>query len=306
MLNNINACLDSFLNVLQQLLQNAARATSTSAMSLDALSVAGGIGGGMAVPMSSSGSSSSSSSSRIPYAVPLNNLSLSGEFAARLRTELEAAAKKSFAAGKGGADPKSVAKIDVAFNEMGSMASSFRTALSSNLKQVAQTLEPSLRDISEGFANANFVLAEKDYALRQAQDEDAWTSKLIVAFDALLKPFSRALVPMCFEFLARTLCVSLAGRLERAILLKKYNALGALQLTREVHVVSQALIAACPSCRTDMARISQMCVALSVDRVVDIEELSNAPQWRLTPGETRRLLSRRIEFSSQEIAAIKL
>ena len=35
-------------------------------------------------------------------------------------------------------------------------------------------------------------------------------------------------------------------------------------------------------------------------------ELASGPQWRLTPGETRRLLARRVDFKPEEIAAVKL
>src|SRR4051812_7337458 len=114
------------------------------------------------------------------------------------------------------------------------------------------------------------------------------------------------MLPACWDSLSKSVALALVARLERSVLAKKYNALGALQLSRDVARVTHAVIAMCPQARADVSRLNQMCVTLSVENCGDVQELAAGPQWRLTPGETRRLLARRVEFKAEEIERLQL
>lgn len=269
-LNIVIACLDSFLNVQQQML--SASASKAYAPEL---------------------------SGQVPYAVSLNGLATSAEFVGRLKTELEASIKKHFAGNLPG-----ISKVEAIFSELGDMGGLFRKALTSNLQLVAETLDPSLRDIADEL-DVDYVLTEKEYSARQ-QDDAAWPRKVIKQTEQLAVPFKKALLPVCYDALSRSIASGLATRLERQVMTKKYNALGALQLSRDISSITHALTAMCPHARSDVARLSQMAVTLSVESCRDVEDLAAGPQWRLTPGETRRLLARRVEFSQHDIASIKL
>jgi hypothetical protein len=47
--------------------------------------------------------------------------------------------------------------------------------------------------------------------------------------------------------------------------------LGALQFSRDMNSLSQSLIAMNNQSRSDVARINQMCIVLSVERCTDVE-----------------------------------
>jgi hypothetical protein len=52
---------------------------------------------------------------------------------------------------------------------------------------------------------------------------------------------------------------------------KKYNALGALQFSRDLGALSQSLMAVNAHSRSDVARLNQMCIVLSLEKCSDIE-----------------------------------
>jgi len=62
--------------------------------------------------------------------------------------------------------------------------------------------------------------------------------------------------------------------------------------------------------RGEFARLNQMASILNLEKVNEVMdywgENSGQMTWRLTPGEVRRVLSRRVEFKSNEIAQLKL
>lgn len=278
-LNIANTCLDSFLQVQQQLIQDTA---------LDASQVV-------------ATGPTSGKTKKIPYAVPLNNVAQSGDFVLRLRKEIELAARKHFA----GQD-KDLAKLEVCWAELLQTSTTFRNALNANLKQVAGTLDPSVREIGDYGSTVSYTLSEKEYSARQLDDDDSWPYRMQRATETAFAPFRSALLPVCWEVLSRALAMGIASRLERLVLSKRYNALGALQMSRDISIASHAITLLCPSGRAEVARLNQMCITIGVENCQDLEELATGSSWRLTPGETRRLLARRVEFTAEQIASVKL
>jgi hypothetical protein len=231
----------------------------------------------------------------------LNSVALSSDFIIRLKNEVEMSIKKHFVH-----NLSEISKVETIFSELHQMSNQFRNAVFTNLKSVAKTLEPSLRDISEFLNQGSYVLNEKEYTNRQIDEDANWPAKMSKQLQALVNPFRRELLQLCWDTLSKIFTSSIAIKLERLVMAKKYNALGALQLSKDVSEISRLLIQLCPQARSDMARLTQMAVTLCVESCKDVEDLAAAPQWRLTPGETRRMLSKRVEFSQAEIAEIKL
>ena len=269
-LNILIACLDSFLSVLEQMLSSAATKAYLPELS-----------------------------GQVPYATALNSLSISAEFVSRLKGELESSIKRHFAHNLQG-----MSKVETIFEELNEMAAQFRKAVVTNLQSVAETLAPSLRDVADEMSDSDYLIDEKQYSARQV--EEGWPRIVRKQTETLAIPFKKALLPACYEILSRSIVSSLAARLERQVLAKKFNALGALQLSRDISAVTHGLTALCPSARSDVARLSQMAVTLCVESPSDVHDLAAGPQWRLTPGETRRLLARRVEFAQQEIDAVAI
>ena len=62
--------------------------------------------------------------------------------------------------------------------------------------------------------------------------------------------------------------------------------------------------------RGEFARLMQMASLLNLEKVSEVldywGENSGQMTWRLTPSEVRRTLSRRVDFSGEDIANLKL
>lgn len=62
--------------------------------------------------------------------------------------------------------------------------------------------------------------------------------------------------------------------------------------------------------RADFARLTQIASLLNLTKASEVMDYwgENAGQmtWRLTPPEVRKVLSRRVDFSAAQIAALKL
>ena len=101
------------------------------------------------------------------------------------------------------------------------------------------------------------------------------------------------------------------SRLEAAVLTKRFNQLGGLQLDREVRaLVSSFSVMTSKSLRDRFARLTQVATVVNLESVSEIldywGENSGSMTWRLTPAEVRKILSLRVDFRAEDIAAIEL
>ena len=102
-----------------------------------------------------------------------------------------------------------------------------------------------------------------------------------------------------------------AARLEALLWQRRFNALGALALDRDLRTLLGGLSGLTPrTVRDKFARLSQIasCVGLEApEEVLDYwGDNAGALTWRLTPAEVRRALALRVDFRADAIATLRL
>lgn len=108
------------------------------------------------------------------------------------------------------------------------------------------------------------------------------------------------------------LCLKvITPQLEKYILVKQFTQFGALQLEKDLRLLVQYFTTLSErTIRGEFARLTQMASLLNLERVSEVldywGENSGQMTWRLAPSEVLRVLSRRMDFSGEEIAALKL
>ncbi|KAL6057907.1 Golgi transport complex subunit 4 [Balamuthia mandrillaris] len=245
------------------------------------------------------------SDQKTDYMLVLNNLEVSSDYIVTLKQGLETECQSLN-------QPTDKEKIKSCLNELVETSQNFKQLLQSNLEQVATTIFPSIRPLIELFQAVNYNLEETEYA--EYEINDPFVQKFIAGLDNLFAPFKSHLTESNYDRLVHIVIRDIVGRMEKALLNKQFNQLGALQFDKDLRLLvnyfsnitqSQVL-----SVRGEFARLNQMASLLNLETVNEVLDYwgENAGQvtWRLTPGEVRKVLSRRVEFKSNAIAQLKL
>ncbi|KAA0184143.1 putative Conserved oligomeric Golgi complex component 4, partial [Fasciolopsis buskii] len=82
---------------------------------------------------------------------------------------------------------------------------------------------------------------------------------------------------------------------------------GAIQLEKELRCLFAYLTSITYlALRDHFTCLLQTCNLLNLDKVSEVAFYWNSATWRLTPNEVRRILSLRVEFTTDEIRRLKL
>jgi hypothetical protein len=135
--------------------------------------------------------------------------------------------------------------------------------------------------------------------------------RLLAGAEAALAPLQPLLSPGLFDGLVQAVVDGVAARLEAVLWQRRFNALGALALDRDLRTLLGGLSGLTPrTVRDKFARLSQMasCVGLEApEEILDYwGDNAGALTWRLTPAEVRRALALRVDFRADAIAALRL
>jgi conserved oligomeric Golgi complex subunit 4 len=111
------------------------------------------------------------------------------------------------------------------------------------------------------------------------------------------------LVQMCVRHLNKLM--------ESAIMQIPFSQLGALQFDKDLRkIITYFTSITNRSVRGEFARLIQIASLLNLEKVSEVldywGENSGQMTWRLAPSEVRRVLSRRNDFSGEQIASLKL
>ena len=103
----------------------------------------------------------------------------------------------------------------------------------------------------------------------------------------------------------------IAQRLEAVLWQRRFNALGALALDRDLRTLLSGLSGIAPrTVRDKFARLSQLCSCVNLEEPEDVLDMwgdnAGALHWRLTPAEVRRALGLRLEFRQEAIVSLRL
>lgn len=236
-------------------------------------------------------------------ATALNNMDVSGEYALKLRHEIEEQCAEVFSA------PADRERVKSCLSELNETSNGFKKALNIGLEQLVASVTPRIRPVLDTVATISYELSESEYADNEVNDP--WVQRLLHAVEtnvAWLQPLMTAnnydsLVHLVIDFVVK--------RLEVIMMQKRFSQLGGLQLDRDIRaLVSYFSNMTQRTVRDKFARLTQMATILNLEKVSEIldfwGENSGPMTWRLTPAEVRRVLSLRVDFKSEAVAALKL
>jgi len=114
-----------------------------------------------------------------------------------------------------------------------------------------------------------------------------------------------------FDTLVQAVLDGVVQRLEAVLWQRRFNALGALALDRDLRTLLGGLSGLAPrTVRDKFARLSQIASCVGLEAPAEIldfwGENAGALTWRLTPAEVRRALGLRSEFKQEAILRLKL
>ncbi|XWS20610.1 hypothetical protein CRYUN_Cryun31cG0117400 [Craigia yunnanensis] len=236
-------------------------------------------------------------------ATALNNIDLSSEYVLKLKHEIEEQCTEVFPA------PAEREKVKSCLSELVDLSNTFKQALNAGMEQLVATVTPRIRPVLDSVATISYELSESEYADNEANDP--WVQRLLHAVEinvAWLQPLMTAnnydsFVHLVIDFIVK--------RLEVIMMQKRFSQLGGLQLDRDTRaLVSHFSGMTQRTVRDKFARLTQMATILNLEKVSEIldfwGENSGPMTWRLTPAEVRRVLSLRVDFKPEAIAALKL
>ncbi|XP_022716417.1 conserved oligomeric Golgi complex subunit 4 [Durio zibethinus] len=236
-------------------------------------------------------------------ATALNNIDLSSEYVMKLKHQIEEQCAEVFPA------PAEREKVKSCLSELADLSNTFKQTLNAGMEQLVATVTPRIRPVLDSVATISYELSEFEYADNEVNDP--WVQRLLHAVEinvAWLQPLMTAnnydsFVHLVIDFIVK--------RLEVIMMQKRFSQLGGLQLDRDTRaLVSHFSGMTQRTVRDKFARLTQMATILNLEKVSEIldfwGENSGPMTWRLTPAEVRRVLSLRVDFKPEAIAALKL
>lgn len=203
--------------------------------------------------------------------------------------------------------PRTVQKLADCLGDVAAAGKRFRVLLSEGVEQQCrQAVLPRLRAAVEAVvaARPTYVLAPADYAALDAADTPfAQLGALVAQTAADVEPLLSA---ANHEAVLLRAVAYAADKLERLVLQRRFNRLGALQLDSDVRAFQQPLAAlARRGVRDKCARLAQIALFLGVEQPAEAPQLWAAgaagTAWRLAPAEVRRVLALRTDFRPDQL-----
>ncbi|KAJ8907898.1 hypothetical protein NDN08_008001 [Rhodosorus marinus] len=250
--------------------------------------------------------------SRYGYAVALNNAYQSSEYSIRLRGEVEKKANQAFP------NPRDHAQINAVLAQLSESSRVFAMTAEQGLDKLATAVTSRLSAATSAVADVSYLLGEAEY-----QDQERCERFMLVFLQTVenqaMSDLERFLIDSVWDGLIRRLAEWSAKTIELALMgtasgtsPKRLNALGALQLDRDIRSLSTffATNSKRGTVRDIFARLSQVSMLVNFENPSEVYDLWGANAggmtWRLTPTEVRKGLSLRIDFSVDAIKNLRL
>ncbi|XP_021297102.1 conserved oligomeric Golgi complex subunit 4 [Herrania umbratica] len=236
-------------------------------------------------------------------ATALNNIDLSSEYVLKLKHEIEEQCAEVFPA------PAVREKVKSCLSELADLSNTFKQALNAGMEQLVATVTPRIRSVLDNAATISYELSESEYADNEVNDP--WVQRLLHAVEINVAWIQSLMTANNYDSFVHLVIDFIVKRLEVIMMQKKFSQLGGLQLDRDTRaLVSHFSGMTQRTVRDKFARLTQMATILNLEKVSEIldfwGENSGPMTWRLTPAEVRRVLSLRVDFKPEAIAALKL
>ena len=159
------------------------------------------------------------------------------------------------------------------------------------------------------FRLCRYELTELQFA--ENEINDPFASRFVEELEEMVAQYRTHLSQENFESFIHLCLKTVTLQMEKAVLQKHFTQFGALQWEKDLRVIVAYFSSLSQrSIRTEFARLTQMASLLNLESVAEAkeywEESSGQVTWRLAPSEVHRILSRRKDFSGEEIASLKL
>ncbi|MBA0765392.1 hypothetical protein Gotri_014598, partial [Gossypium trilobum] len=235
-------------------------------------------------------------------ATALNNIDLSSEYVLKLKHEIEEQCAEVFPA------PTEREKVKSCLSELADLSNTFKQAQNAGMEQLAATVTPQIRPVLDSVATISYELSESEYAENEVNDP--WVQRLLHAFEINVAWLQPLMTTNNYDSFVHLVIDFIVKRLEVIMMQKRFSQLGGLQLDRDTRaLVSHFSGMTQRTVRDKFARLTQMATILNLEKVSEIldfwGENSGPMTWRLTPAEVRRVLSLRVDFKPEAIAALK-
>lgn len=241
----------------------------------------------------------------------LNNVHVSAACVARLEALAEKEAKAVFT------DERDHAKLRTSLAGIMDLSSSLKTLCDSTLRALAARLTPRIRTALHVYDGASALIAydvEDDGSVRG----DAFTSEFMPVIAAILAPYQYALLQPLAIALASNTAGYIAKQLELRVRRKRFTMIGALQFDAHMRSLVAFFVTRCGhSVRARFQRLLQAAQLLLVEAPADVLELpaligtatpsaAGVAAWELSADDVRSILSLRRDFTSADVARLKL
>ncbi|MBA0585811.1 hypothetical protein Gorai_016575 [Gossypium raimondii] len=200
-------------------------------------------------------------------------------------------------------------KVKSCLSELADLSNTFKQAQNAGMEQLAATVTPQIRPVLDSVATISYELSESEYAENEVNDP--WVQRLLHAFEINVAWLQPLMTTNNYDSFVHLVIDFIVKRLEVIMMQKRFSQLGGLQLDRDTRaLVSHFSGMTQRTVRDKFARLTQMATILNLEKVSEIldfwGENSGPMTWRLTPAEVRRVLSLRVDFKPEAIAALKL
>jgi hypothetical protein len=234
----------------------------------------------------------------------VNNMDVAAEYVHKLRSQLEAHALSLY---DSAADRE---RIRTCLADLGDTAAAFARAAQGAADELAGGVAPRLRPLVDAASVARYELSDAEYAAQEAGHE-SWALRLLGGAEAALAPLQPLLTAGLFDAWVQSVVDGITHRLEAVLWQRRFNALGALALDRDLRTLMNGLSGLAPrTVRDKFARLSQLCSCVNLEEPEDLLDMwgdnAGALTWRLSPAEVRRALGLRLEFRQEAIVSLRL
>ncbi|RIA99525.1 COG4 transport protein [Glomus cerebriforme] len=240
------------------------------------------------------------------YMILLNNLDVSCDYMQRLTSELimiPSITKENYE------------KVHKCFTSLNNITSdNFKPMLQSGLNELfTQMIKPRIRPIlQEAYKDIKYVLDQDEYHEQEADDNFA--KRFVAGFDNLVKIYQTTFTENNYNQIMMHILESVINLWEKTVLGTKFNQYGALRFDKDLRSVNNYFSAKMQwPFRDKLTRLNQISTLLNLESLSEIHEywgsatkVTSPITWRLTVTEAKKIVGLRIDFSTEEIAKLKL
>jgi hypothetical protein len=233
------------------------------------------------------------------YALAMNDVALSAAYVEKLRGQLEQVAHHVFVS-----SPHDEDRIRLVLADLNKTAADIQRLSDQSCEQLTASLMSKLRPVLDVFVAARYELTE------DVELNDEWSISLIQAFEQAFIWLQNIISSEVYTKVIDLAVDKIITRMEACIAQKQFSQLGGLQLEKDVRSLVIGLSDLTQtSMRDKFSRLQQLATVLGVETAAEAADLvgdSLLVSWKLTSLDVRQALAQRIDFSQQDIAAVKI